>query len=260
MKLKDLIHKIEERVPTTSALSWDNVGLLVGDENQEIHKVYVALDATDEVVEDATEKGADLILTHHPLVFSGLKQVVASDFIGRRVMQMISSNVSCYAMHTNFDVEIMGNLAAKIMGLTEVEVLEPTLDDAGEAKGIGCVADITPTNLKALAKMCKETFAISSVKVFGEPEQKVSRIAVSPGSGKSEVNNAIAAGAQVLITGDIDHHTGIDAVAQNLAIIDAGHYGLEHIYVEYMKQFLQEIAPELIVEAAPAKEPFWVLS
>ena len=90
MKLKDLIHKIEERVPTTSALSWDNVGLLVGDENQEIHKVYVALDATDEVVEDATEKGADLILTHHPLVFSGLKQVVASDFIGRRVMQMIS--------------------------------------------------------------------------------------------------------------------------------------------------------------------------
>ena len=108
--------------------------------------------------------------------------------------------------------------------------------------------------------MCKETFAISSVKVFGEPEQKVSRIAVSPGSGKSEVNNAIAAGAQVLITGDIDHHTGIDAVARELAIIDAGHYGLEHIYVEYMKQFLQEIAPELIVEAAPAKEPFWVLS
>ena len=86
------------------------------------------------------------------------------------------------------------------------------------------------------------------------------RIAISPGSGKSEVDNAIEAGAQVLITGDIDHHTGIDAVARGLAIIDAGHYGLEHIYVEYMAHFIQRIAPGLVVKTAPAKEPFWILS
>lgn len=260
MKLKDLIHKMEDRVPVTSALSWDNVGLLVGDENQEIHKVYVALDATDEVVEDAIAKGADVILTHHPLLFSGLKQVTAQNFIGRRVMQMITSNMACYAMHTNFDVEVMGNLAAETMGLSNVKVLDATLDDDGKAKGIGCVADIASTTLEELADTCKDAFGISSVKVFGDRSQKIKRLAISPGSGKSEVEHAVAAGANVLITGDIDHHTGIDAVAQGLAIIDAGHYGLEHIYVTYMAQFLQEIAPELAVETAPAKEPFWILS
>lgn len=260
MKLKVLIHSIEEKIPTTSALSWDNVGLLVGDENREIHKVYLALDATDEVVEEAISAGADLLLTHHPLLFSGLKQVTAQDFIGRRVMQMISHNMACYAMHTNFDVEVMGDIAAKTMGLTHVTVLDATAEDETGIKGIGCVADVAPTTLEKLAAKCKQAFAVSNVKVFGEREFSIRRVAISPGSGKSEVENAIAAGAQVLITGDIDHHTGIDAVARGLAVIDAGHYGLEHIYVEYMAQFLQEIGPELTVEKAPAKEPFWILS
>lgn len=260
MKLKDLIHRIEEKVPTSSALSWDNVGLLVGDENQEIGTVYVALDATDEVVADAISQGADVILTHHPLLFSGLKQVTVGDFIGNRVIQLISHNVACYAMHTNFDVEVMGNLAAETMGLDSVRVLDATLQEETGNKGIGCVADVAPIALEELAEKCREAFAISNVKVFGDRKQSIRRIAISPGSGKSEVENAIEAGTQVLITGDIDHHTGIDAVARGLAIIDAGHYGLEHIYVEYMAQLLQEIAPELVVKLAPAKEPFWILS
>ena len=260
MKLKELIHRIEEKVPATSALSWDNVGLLVGDENQEIHKVYLALDATDEVVEAAISSGADVILTHHPLLFSGLKKVVAQDFIGRRVIDLIFHNIACYAMHTNFDVEVMGNLAAETMGLTNVTVLDATGEDETGVKGIGCVADVAPITLEELAAKCKDAFAISNVKVFGDRAHAIGRVAISPGSGKSEVENAIAAGAQVLITGDIDHHTGIDAVARGLGVIDAGHYGVEHIYVEYMAKFLKEIAPELTVETAPAKEPFWILS
>ena len=260
MKLKDLIHRIEEKIPTSSALSWDNVGLLVGDENREIHRVYVALDATDEVIADAIAQEADVILTHHPLLFSGLKQVTTGDFIGKRVIQLISHNVACYAMHTNFDVEVMGGLAAETMGLDPVRVLDATGQDETEIKGIGCVADVAAISLEELAEKCREAFAISNVKVFGDRTQNIRRIAISPGSGKSEVDNAIEAGAQVLITGDIDHHTGIDAVARGLAIIDAGHYGLEHIYVEYMAHFIQRIAPELAVKTAPAKEPFWILS
>jgi putative NIF3 family GTP cyclohydrolase 1 type 2 len=87
----------------------------------------------------------------------------------------------------------------------------------------------------------------------------VQQVAISPGSGKSEVEAALKAGAEVLITGDIDHHTGIDAVAQGLCIIDAGHYGIEHIYIDYMAQFLREIAPHLSVVTAKKQEPFWII-
>lgn len=257
MKLSELLHRIEERIPRDYALDWDNVGLLVGDENQEISKVYVALDATDEVVERAINCGADVIMTHHPLIFSGMKQVIRQDFIGARVMDMIKNDVAYYAMHTNFDVQVMGDLAAQYFDLKSWEVLDITSEDK---KGIGCVGTMEATaSLEEVAMQCKECFGISSVKVFGDHNTKINCVAISPGSGKSEVEAAIAAGADVLITGDIDHHTGIDAWARNLAIIDAGHYGIEHIYIAYMVELLGEIAPEIQVDTEPKKEPFWVI-
>ena len=213
MNVAEFLHRVEEEIPKNLALDWDNVGLLVGDENRQVTKVYLALDATDEVIEHAIASGADLLLTHHPLIFSGMKQVVQQDFIGRRIIKLIEHKISYVAMHTNFDVQVMGEIAGRQLGLSHMEVLDVTIADKDKAKGIGCVADVTaPITLCDLAKKCKSRFDISSVKVFGDGQTELKRIAISPGAGKSEVEVALTSGADVLITGDIDHHTGIDEV------------------------------------------------
>lgn len=260
MKVADFLHKTEQEIPTKLALNWDNVGLLLGDEQKSVQTIYLALDATDEVIQEACCNKADLLVTHHPLLFTGIKQVVQQDFIGRRLIKLIQNDVSYVALHTNFDVQLMGWLAGEQLVSAEWRVLDVTSEEAGEKKGIGCVADLSETvTLYEMAERCKRLFDISSVKIFGEAETSLHQIAISPGSGKSEVDVAVAAGAQVLITGDIDHHTGIDAVAKGLCVIDAGHYGLEHLFVSYMKQWIHENFPECEVIEEPRREPFWVI-
>ena len=106
------------------------------------------------------------------------------------------------------------------------------------------------------ASKVKEAFGVELVKIFGRPDYKVRKAAICPGSGKSVIGKAIAAGAQVLVTGDIDHHDGIDAAAQGLAIIDAGHYGVEKIFIPYMKQYLEANTTGVQVIAQPVKQPF----
>ena len=266
MTVNEITAEIEKRIPRERALDWDNVGLLVGDGTAEARRVYLALDVTDEVVEHAVRQKADLILSHHPLIFSGMKQVTEDTFQGRRIRKLIRHDISCYAMHTNFDVCVMGDLAAEKLGLFDVEVLEVCGaghrgEETGEAVpyGIGCVGVLPEAvTLRQMAERTAAAFDISHVKVFGDEERPVCRVAVCPGSGKSDIPYALSSGADVYITGDIDHHSGIDAVAQGLSIIDAGHYGVEHIYMEYMKHFLQERLPELEVFTEPKQEPFWI--
>ena len=126
MKCKEIIAKIEETYPKERAESWDNPGLLVGDEEQEVKKVFLALDVTDETLEAAVQAGADLMITHHPLIFFGMKQVTAQDFIGRRIIKLIQNGISYYAMHTNFDILGMAELSADYLCLSEREILKVT--------------------------------------------------------------------------------------------------------------------------------------
>ena len=162
-------------------------------------------------------------------------------------------------MHTNFDVCVMGNLAASYLELTDVEVLDVTSENDG-VRGIGCVGELTQKMcVQDMAAMVRDRFGLSHVKVFGNPDTKVKRVALCPGSGKSEIALAKQKHADVYITGDMDHHSGIDAVADDLVIIDAGHYGVEHIYMDYMKEWLQEQTPDLTVMAEPFAEPFWIV-
>ena len=104
MECKKVIEILEKQSPKSYACDWDNVGLLVGREDKEIQKIYIALDATDEAIEEAIANGADMLLTHHPMIFKGMKRVTQEDFIGRRIIRLIQNDMVYYAMHTNFDV------------------------------------------------------------------------------------------------------------------------------------------------------------
>ena len=105
----------------------------------------------------------------------------------------------------------------------------------------------------------KETFSVPNVMIFGEDNRMVQKVAVCPGSGKGMIDEALKKGADVLITGDMGHHDGVDALDAGLSIIDAGHHGLEHIFIAFMTKFLKEKFPELIVEPVDSKCPFWIV-
>ena len=266
MQCKEIMQVIEATYPRTAALDFDNVGLLAGRADKEVNRVYLALDATDRVIERAIEAGADMLITHHPLLFSAVKKVTDEDFVSRRVLKLISNDIAYYAMHTNYDVCRMAELAGNLLGLNDTEVLDVTgmriQPETGEEypEGIGEIGSWQkPVTLKECCDKVKKAYGVPQVKVFGDLAQQVSRIALCPGSGKSVITQSLAKKADVLITGDIGHHEGIDAVAQELAIIDAGHYGVEHIFIEDMKKYLQEAFPQTAVISAAIHHPFTVV-
>lgn len=260
MLCKEIIDRIEEAYPREYALDWDNTGLLVGRDDKEVRRIYLALDATDEVIDAAVKKGADMLVTHHPLIFTGLKRVTNQDFVGARILTLLRQDISYYAMHTNYDVKGMASSACDRLGLEGSEVLEVTArDPGGREEGIGRVADMEPVSLKELCERVKKAFHLPAVRVAGSPGTYVKRAALCPGSGKSVIGAALEKGADVLITGDIGHHEGIDAAAQGLMIIDAGHYGMEHIFMEDMTEYLKRRIPEVEAVAAEVSHPFLFL-
>jgi dinuclear metal center YbgI/SA1388 family protein len=240
MKCKELMDLLETFAPKRYACSWDNVGLLLGREEKEIKKVMVALDATNEVVQKAAAEGVDLLLTHHPILFSSIKSLNDQDFLGRKLLTLAENGIACFAMHTNFDVIGMADLAGQYMGFPKDAMpLEITAEEDGKLEGIGRVADLPhEMTLSQCAEFVKKALKLDSVLLFGDPEKRVLKAAISPGSGRSMSKEALEKGVDVLITGDIGHHEGLDAMDMGLSIIEAGHYGTEYIFVDYVTEFL----------------------
>lgn len=253
MKCKELIDLLEREFPMKYAVPGDKTGFQVGDREKEIHHIFVALDATDETIEQAIKEGADMILTHHPMIFSPLSTVTTDTFNGRRVIKMIEHGLCYMSTHTNYDSCKMADLAAERLEMTECRTLEEVADGIGIGKIGRLPKEMT---LRECAVFVKEKFQIPSVRFFGDADTKISIAGVCPGSGRSVIGNCHLLGAEVLITGDIDHHTGIDQKDDRLPIIDAGHYGIEHIYIEDMCKFLMERCPEIKVSAAKISHPF----
>ena len=256
MKLKEVLAQLEQLCPPQFAMSWDNSGLQTGRYEQDVFSVCLALDATSPVIAYAAKQGADLLVTHHPLLFSGIKNITDRDHIGRRIIDLIRNDIACYAMHTNFDVMGMADAAADLLRLTDREVLEATYEDEVSREGIGRVGKL-PEHMKLdeFAALVREAFGLSHVRVYGNSADTVVTCAILPGSGKEEIDLAVAAGADVYVTGDVSHHTGLDAVEKGIAVIDAGHYGIEKLFVPYMKDYLHRTLPSLAVMTAPEGEP-----
>ena len=249
MLCKDIINMIEVSYPKHAALEWDNVGLLVGRLEKKVEKIYVAVDATEEVIDAAISQGADMIITHHPMIFSPLKQITDEDYVGSRVVKLLQHDISYYAMHTNYDVLRMAELSSLMLGLNDADILE--------VNGIGRVGYLSnEMSLRECSELVKTTFGLDAVKVFGNLDKKVKRVAISPGSGKHMSALAIQKEADVFVTGEIDHHEGIDSVEQGLMIIDAGHYGLEHIFIQDIAEFLDVKLENVEIIKASIQHPF----
>lgn len=256
MRCSEICNLLEREYGKEYACDWDNVGLLAGRRDKEVKTILLALDVTDEVVRMAADKKADMLITHHPMIFSPLKRVTDEDMNGRRLLALIQNDISYYVMHTNYDTRGMADLAARMLGLQECTVLEEVYN----GEGIGRVGVLPYSmTLAECARLVKDTYRIPSVKLFGNPDTKVHSAAICPGAGKSTMGEALRFGCDVYITGDIDHHTGIDAVDQGLCIIDAGHYGIEHIFMEDVKAYLEKVLTGVHMDCVPVWHPFTVL-
>ncbi len=252
MLCSDLIRKIENTYSLEPAMEWDNVGLLAGRYQKDVQKVYVALDVTDEVIEQAIQWGADMLLTHHPLLFSPIKQVTDDGLVRRRILRLVQRDICYYAIHTNYDVLRMAELSATILGIDVMNSLDEN--------GIGRVGKLKKSmTVLECCELVKERFCLESVKVYGNLQQVVSNVAISPGSGKHMSELAIEKGADVFITAEIDHHEGLDANAEGMAIIDAGHYGLEHIFIQDMVEYFKQNFKQIEVLGAEISHPFHIV-
>lgn len=257
MLCQDIIRVLEVQSPPEYALEWDNVGLLVGRRNKEVKKVMIAVDATAKVCQMAIDNQVDMIITHHPMIFSKIKKVNDDTVVGDKILSLIEAGIACYAMHTNYDTKGgMAREAAAILGLKNQEVLEETLN----GEGIGQIGLLDKElSLVELAQDVKEKFGLESVRIFGDADAQTGKVAICPGSGKSVIDVAVEKKVHCLITGDIGHHDGIDAVDMGLTIIDASHYGIEKIFMQYINNYLKGHFPELDIEVVDTGVPFQVV-
>ena len=244
MKCNDILNNLLKVMPKELAMSWDNVGLLAGSSEKEVKNIVVCLDLSEKLIEKAISFKADLIVSHHPLIFSPIKNVTDKTSVGKRLVSLIKNDISYIALHTNYDIAAgcMSDLVAERIGLFG-EPLEKTESVEDIDVGIGKVGDLEkPLKISEIAELVKERFNLPHLRVFdGGEDRLISRIAISPGSGKGMYKAAYEKRASLLISGDISHHDAVDALELGVATIDAGHYGLEHIFIADMAQRLRDM-------------------
>ena len=195
MKAYELTSWLEKKYPSDAAEDWDNVGLLAGDDTNEISHVFLALDLTEETLAEAIEDGADMIITHHPMIFSGIKKINNHSFTGRKILTLIQKGIVYYAMHTNYDVLGMADLSADYTKMHDTTVLFITEERDGEVQGFGRVGKLPrEMTLREYAQLVKESLKLNDVKVYGNLDSMVKCAAVCTGSGKSMIKDVIKAG------------------------------------------------------------------
>jgi len=261
MKCKEIIDILEKLAPVNIAEDYDNVGLLVGDKEKEVKKIMIALDASKDVIKQAIDEKVDMLITHHPMIFRGIKRVDKANFLGDKILELAKNDISYYASHTNMDNSVMSKIACEKLALKDAKYVVPVgVSEDEEKYGCGRVGNLKePMTLEEFALKVKKDFDIANIRVIGDRKKVVSRVACITGSGKSFLKEVIKSKADVFVTGDIDHHTALDVIDMNFSMIDAGHFETEHFFVDYIKYYLSNNFSDLYIMLAKEKSPFYYL-
>ena len=242
MKVRDITEIIEQFAPLSIQEGWDNSGLCIGAPEDEVHGVLLGFDCTPELIDEAVEKGCDLVVTHHPLIFKGLKRISGGDPVSDAVIKAIRSGVAVYAAHTTADKVIAGvsGAMARRLGLKDIAVME---DEGGF--GLGAVGTLPHpmTGEEAIAYV-KEKFGLGTVRT-SKPVVRVEKVAMCGGAGSSEIDAARATGAQLYISGDISYHHFFSP--EGFMVMDIGHFESEVDIVEILFKVIREKIPTFAV-------------
>ena len=228
---------IEGFAPTNIQESWDNSGFTIGGPEKEVSSVLLALDCTPSVLDEAIERGADMIVTHHPLIFSPLKRIIGDTVVERMVEQAIKNDIVIYSAHTNADKVLPGvsGLMSKRLNLRDVEIL----DAEDENIGLGVLGNLPEKMLASeLLDYIKRRFDLNVIKHSKPIHGEIERVALCGGSGGSLIDKALSAGAQVLITGDLSYHRFL--CENGFMVMDIGHFESENEVLILLKDILSK--------------------
>jgi len=262
LKVKDIIRELERFAPPALAEPWDNVGLMVGNTEQRVTTVFVCLDVTQENVRQAIDCGADLILSHHPLLFSPVSRIVEQDISGRILRDLIKNEISVYSAHTNLDHADggMNDALADWLDLNDIRHftdMEATDQFGKPIDNIGRIGKLNaPMEMEDFVEFVRHTLSCHSIRYIGKSDAAVEAVALCSGSGGSGIYTAYHAGADVYVTSDIKHHEAQLAHELGLNLIDAGHFETENIICSFMTEFLESTFPELNVIVSDAQPYF----
>lgn len=244
MKIKEIVRALERFAPLPLQESYDNAGLQIGLTETEATGALLCLDVTEAVIDEAVSEGLNVIVAHHPLLFKGLKTVSDANYVQRCVRKAIQNDIAIYAAHTNLDNVMQGvnfKIAEKI-GLKEVDFLLP---GNVPGSGSGIVGFLPETEeVDAFLHRIKEVFAVGCVKYNAYTGQNIRKVAVCGGAGAFLMNEAIAAAADVFITGEIHYHDFFGH-EDEILLAEIGHYESEQYTKELLAEILQEQVPGL---------------
>lgn len=241
-KVSDILSFLEEKAPCGLKLEFDNVGHLVGRAGQEVHKVLVALDITDEVIEEAKEWGAELIVSHHPLIFFAVKSVTDESWVGRRILRMAEEGIAAICMHTNLDAA-QGGVNDALMKALGAEVSE-TLDPVS---GIGRIGELPePMDFGGFLAYVKSALAVNGLR-YHDAGRPVRRIGCCGGSGGGDIALAHEAGCDCYVTADVKYDQFLEAKNLGIGLIDADHFCTENVVVPVLAGWLREAFPSIDV-------------
>lgn len=247
MTVKDIAETIEAFAPLNLQEDYDNAGLQVGCPSGQVSAVMLCLDVTDEVLNEAIARQCNMIVSHHPLIFRGLKNLTGADETQRIVMRALETGVAIYSAHTNLDSAWNGvsHEMAHRLGVRDIEVLHPTGADAHV--GLGVVGNITPVPKLKLLRRIKEEFDVKALKYSSQsPQLVVKRVALCGGSGASLIKDALKAGADLYVTGDVKYHD-FATFGLQMVIADIGHYESEYCSMQIFSRIIRQQYPDLVV-------------
>lgn len=250
MILNEIIKVLEKRFPLTNKEEWDNVGLMVGRRQNEIKKIQLSLDVTMETIDNAIENGVDLIISHHPMIFSGVKKINSDTIIGEKIIKAIENNIAVYSLHTNLDStkDGLNDYVGKKLNLFDGKIIDEINENES---GIGRVYSLgEKIKFYGFVEKIKENFLTNNLRVSGKnlDELLVKKVAVVNGAGSSYWRKAKKMGADLLVTGDVKYHEALDAVEEGFCIIDIGHYETEHFFGNIIKKELEKFEGIEIIE------------
>ncbi|KXT79134.1 Nif3-like dinuclear metal center hexameric protein [Streptococcus sp. DD13] len=241
MLASELIARYEAFCPQELSMEGDVCGCQIGRLDKEVDKVMVALDVREQTVQEAIEKGVQLLIVKHAPIFRPLKDLVANRPQNQIYIDLIRHDIAVYVTHTNIDVveDGLNDWFCQLLGIEQTKPLHLTERE----QGIGRVGQVTPQSFSQLACKVKNVFGLDSLRLVSydrsDLDRLIDRVAICGGSGQSFYSDALAAGAQVYITGDIYYHTAQEMLSDGLLAIDPGHH-IEVLFIQKLVEKLQE--------------------
>lgn len=251
---------IDRLAPFRTQMGFDNAGFLVGRGEAQATRVLVALDITLPVIEEAKALGAQLIVSHHPVIFEPVRSIVAGDPTGDKLSALIKADISAICAHTNLDVAVGGvnDALAQAIGLNGIEVFLPDgTDEQGRPYGLGRIGTTgRAMSLPEFALQVKHALGANGVR-YADSGRPVRKVAVGGGSCGSSLRDAYDRGCDAFVTADVKYDVFLDARALGIGLIDAGHYPTEQVICPVLADYLRKVFPEVeIFLSAVHKEPF----